>query len=162
QGAAAHRRRACDLGGPAHAAAFDRRVHQHRSSAGAALDVIDVAATLGRYDQQNLALGAVGSHSALEVAAGARARGLPNVIVTAKGRDQTYVRHFKTQGGKYPRGCVDETIEVGAFPDMLQPAIQTAMLQRNVIFVPNRSFEVYLHQRFSYDEIENGMLVPFF
>ena len=30
------------------------------------------------------------------------------------------------------------------------------------IFVPNRSFEVYLHQRYSYDEIEAGMRVPFF
>jgi 5-formaminoimidazole-4-carboxamide-1-(beta)-D-ribofuranosyl 5'-monophosphate synthetase len=31
-----------------------------------------------------------------------------------------------------------------------------------VLFVPNRSFEVYLHERYSYDEIERGMLVPFF
>ena len=31
-----------------------------------------------------------------------------------------------------------------------------------MIFVANRSFEVYLHQKFGYDEIERGMLVPFF
>ncbi|MBV8152524.1 MAG: DUF1297 domain-containing protein, partial [Candidatus Eremiobacteraeota bacterium] len=36
------------------------------------------------------------------------------------------------------------------------------MLERNAIFVPNRSFEVYLHQRYSYDEIEAGMKIPFF
>jgi 5-formaminoimidazole-4-carboxamide-1-(beta)-D-ribofuranosyl 5'-monophosphate synthetase len=35
-------------------------------------------------------------------------------------------------------------------------------LRRNVIFVPNRSFEVYLHQRHSYDEIEQRMRVPSF
>jgi 5-formaminoimidazole-4-carboxamide-1-(beta)-D-ribofuranosyl 5'-monophosphate synthetase len=35
-------------------------------------------------------------------------------------------------------------------------------LARNVIFVPNRSFEVYLHQKYEYDEIERRMLVPFF
>jgi 5-formaminoimidazole-4-carboxamide-1-(beta)-D-ribofuranosyl 5'-monophosphate synthetase len=28
--------------------------------------------------------------------------------------------------------------------------------------VANRSFEVYLHQKFSYDEIERGMRIPFF
>jgi len=36
------------------------------------------------------------------------------------------------------------------------------LLAENAIFVPNRSFEVYLRERYSYDEIERGMLVPFF
>ncbi len=40
--------------------------------------------------------------------------------------------------------------------------MQRQLLERNVLFVPNRSFEVYLHQHFGYDEIERRMLVPFF
>ena len=114
------------------------------------------------YDKSKLTLGCVGSHSALEVAAGARAQGLKNLVITAKGRDQTYTRHFKKVDGEYPRGCVDETLAVATFPEMLEPKIQEAMLARNVVFVPNRSFEVYLHQKYSYDEIERGMRVPFF
>lgn len=109
-----------------------------------------------------ITLSAIGSHSALEVAAGARAQGLRNVIVVAKGRDQTYARHFSVEGGKYPRGCVDEVIEVDAFPKILEPRIQEELARRNAVFVPNRSFEVYLHQKYSYDEIEAGMKVPFF
>lgn len=124
--------------------------------------MIDVEKTLKEYDLANLALCAIGSHSALEVAAGARAQGLRNVIVVAKGRQETYVRHFKVVGGAHPRGCVDETIPVETFPEILSERVQRAMLERNVLFIPNRSFEVYLHQRYSYDEIERGMRVPFF
>jgi 5-formaminoimidazole-4-carboxamide-1-(beta)-D-ribofuranosyl 5'-monophosphate synthetase len=36
------------------------------------------------------------------------------------------------------------------------------LIDRNVLFIANRSFEVYLHQTYSYDEIERGMKVPFF
>jgi 5-formaminoimidazole-4-carboxamide-1-(beta)-D-ribofuranosyl 5'-monophosphate synthetase len=44
----------------------------------------------------------------------------------------------------------------------LQPGVQEQLLAQNALFIANRSFEVYLHERFSYDEIERGMLVPFF
>jgi 5-formaminoimidazole-4-carboxamide-1-(beta)-D-ribofuranosyl 5'-monophosphate synthetase len=40
--------------------------------------------------------------------------------------------------------------------------VQARLLASDVLFVANRSFEVYLHERFSYDEIERGMAVPFF
>ena len=85
-----------------------------------------------------------------------------NLVITAKGRDQTYDRYFKRVEGQHARGCVDETLAVDTFSDMLAERIQEEMLRRNVIFVPNRSFEVYLHQKYSYDEIEKGMRVPFF
>jgi 5-formaminoimidazole-4-carboxamide-1-(beta)-D-ribofuranosyl 5'-monophosphate synthetase len=44
----------------------------------------------------------------------------------------------------------------------LNEDVQRRLFEQNVIFVANRSFEVYLHQRFEYDEIERRMLVPFF
>ena len=114
------------------------------------------------YDPQKLTLCAIGSHSALEVASGARAHGLRNLVIVAKGRDQTYMRHFKRIEGAYPRGCVDETLMVETFPQILDDRVQETLLQRNVVFVPNRSFEVYLRQKYSYDRIEAGMRVPFF
>ena len=40
--------------------------------------------------------------------------------------------------------------------------MQEQLIAHNVLFIANRSFEVYLHQKFSYDEIERGMKVPFF
>lgn len=120
-----------------------------------------IAATLARYDRSQLTLCSIGSHSALDVALGARTIGLKNLIVTARGREKTYTRYFHLASAPQ-RGCVDETLPVNDFTDILSPEVQQALLARNVIFVPNRSFEVYLHQRYSYSEIETGMKVPMF
>jgi 5-formaminoimidazole-4-carboxamide-1-(beta)-D-ribofuranosyl 5'-monophosphate synthetase len=116
---------------------------------------------LSGYDPSSLTLCSIGSHSALEVAYGARAQGLRNLIVTAKGRQKTYTRYY-AQRSDPPRGCVDETLELDEFPDLLRDEVQQQLRRRNVIFLANRSFEVYLHQKFSYDEIERGMKVPMF
>ncbi len=121
-----------------------------------------VERALATYNRSQLALCSVGSHSALEVAAGARAAGLRNLIVTAKGREQTYIRHYARHEAPVGRGCVDATLELAAFTDILSPDIQQYLFEENAIFLANRSFEVYLHQRFSYDEIESGMQIPFF
>jgi 5-formaminoimidazole-4-carboxamide-1-(beta)-D-ribofuranosyl 5'-monophosphate synthetase len=120
-----------------------------------------VAAALARYDRAALTLCSIGSHSALDVAFGARACGLRNLVVTARGRERTYARYFRRLSSP-DRGCVDDVVELEAFADILQPEVQERLLEKNAIFVPNRSFEVYLHERYSYDEIERGMLVPMF
>ncbi|MDQ6929308.1 MAG: DUF1297 domain-containing protein [Candidatus Eremiobacteraeota bacterium] len=121
----------------------------------------DVAAALNRYDASSLTLCSIGSHSALEVAFGARAQGLHNLVVTARGREKTYDKYFARNGDPV-RGCVDETLALEDFTDLLDPDVQERLLAKNVIFLANRSFEVYLHQKYSYDEIERGMLVPMF
>lgn len=119
-----------------------------------------VADVLAGYDTSALTLCCIGSHSALDVCLGARREKLRNVVITAKGRELTYQRYYATRpdGG----GCVDDTIMVEHFADIMRADIQAELLRRNAIFVPNRSFEVYAHQRHSYDEIERGMRVPFF
>jgi 5-formaminoimidazole-4-carboxamide-1-(beta)-D-ribofuranosyl 5'-monophosphate synthetase len=121
----------------------------------------DLAATLAQYDTTRLTLCSIGSHSALEVAAGARARGLRNLIVTERGRERTYSEHFM-RAADPPRGCVDATLPLAKFSDILDDAVQDALLASNVLFVANRSFEVYLRQRYTYAEIESRMRVPFF
>jgi 5-formaminoimidazole-4-carboxamide-1-(beta)-D-ribofuranosyl 5'-monophosphate synthetase len=124
-------------------------------------DSPSIATTLASYDLERLTLCSIGSHSALEVAAGAQAAGLRNLIVAERGRERTYTEHFAKRSDP-PRGCVDETIVLERFSDILDANVQDALLAANVIFIANRSFEVYLHQRYSYSEIEAGMLVPFF
>ncbi len=114
----------------------------------------------------------IGSHSALDVAYGARLQGLRNLVVTARGRERTYAHYFMRRdpprndtaerGCVTERGCVDATLELDAFADILRPEVQDELLARNVLFVPNRSFEVYLRETHTYDEIERGMRVPFF
>ncbi|HZO94779.1 MAG TPA: DUF1297 domain-containing protein [Candidatus Baltobacteraceae bacterium] len=130
----------------------------------------DLAGTLAAYDPTQLTLCSIGSHSALEVASGARAQGLRNLIVTERGRNRTYDAYFARRGGGEPeergrgpaRGCVDATLQVERFADVLNDDVQQKLRARNVVFVANRSFEVYLHQRYSYTEIEERMRVPFF
>lgn len=120
-----------------------------------------IAETLAGYDQRRLTLCSIGSHSALDVAAGASAAGLRNLIVTERGRERTYAEHFARRTGP-DRGCVDATILLNRFSDILDPGVQMGLIEQNVIFIANRSFEVYLHQNYAYDEIERKMLVPFF
>lgn len=121
-----------------------------------------VRRALDTYDRSKLTLCSIGSHSALEVAYGARLHGLRNLIVTAKGRERTYTEHYRRRETPVPRGCVDDVLELADFAQMLSPEVQQRLFERNVVFLANRSFEVYLHQKFSYDEIERGMIVPFF
>jgi 5-formaminoimidazole-4-carboxamide-1-(beta)-D-ribofuranosyl 5'-monophosphate synthetase len=111
---------------------------------------------------KEIALCCIGSHSALDVAAGARAQGLRSLIITARGRERTYTEFFRRRERPVPRGCVDDVIELEHFTQLLDEDVQQRLLAANAIFVPNRSFEVYLRQRFTYDEIERGMRVPFF
>jgi 5-formaminoimidazole-4-carboxamide-1-(beta)-D-ribofuranosyl 5'-monophosphate synthetase len=122
----------------------------------------DLGATLASYDATKLTLCSIGSHSALEVASGARAHGLRNLIVTERGRNRTYDTFFARRADGVPRGCVDATLELAKFSDVLNEDVVARLRRENVVFVANRSFEVYLHQRYSYAEIEARMAVPFF
>jgi len=117
----------------------------------------DLKGTLASYDARGLTLCSIGSHSALEVAAGARAQGLRNLIITERGRNTTYDAYYARRTDGPPRGCVDATLELTAFADVLDATVQVRLRRENVVFVPNRSFEVYLHQRYSYAEIEERM-----
>ena len=114
---------------------------------------------LSEYDRRALTVCSIGSHSALDVCLGAKKEGLRTLVVAAKGRERTYALYY---GTRPDGGCVDETIVVDHFADVLKPEIQLELIGRNAIFVPNRSFEVYLRERHTYAEIEAGMRAPMF
>ena len=99
----------------------------------------------------------LGSHSALDVCRGAKNEGFKTLVVTEKGREKTYEKYYKTDG---KLGCVDETITLNKFSDLFKSEIQKQLLEKNSIFVPNRSFEAYLN--FNYEAIENDFNVPMF
>jgi len=122
----------------------------------------DVAGTLASYDAGRLTLCSIGSHSALDVASGARAQGLRNLIITERGRNRTYDVYYARRFDEPQRGCVDATLELAKFTDVLDDEVQERLRRENVVFVANRSFEVYLHQQYLYSEIEERMQVPFF
>lgn len=93
----------------------------------------------------------LGSHSALEVCFGAKKLGFHTLVVVEKGRDKTYAQYYKS--------IVDEVLYVDKFKDLLTEKVQKILQEKNAIFIPHRSFEVYLND---YDAIENNFKVPMF
>jgi len=105
---------------------------------------------------KNITIATIGSHSALEVCRGAKNEGFKNLVVCEKGRDLPYTKYYKTAGDF---GCVDECMLVDNFKDILKPEIQKKLTEKNSIFIPNRSFEVYIND---YDAIEKDFKVKMF
>ncbi|AIF68557.1 5-formaminoimidazole-4-carboxamide-1-(beta)-D-ribofuranosyl 5'-monophosphate synthetase [Palaeococcus pacificus DY20341] len=113
---------------------------------------------LKNYDKGNIIIGAIGSHSALDIADGAKEEGFKTLIVSQKGRHKTYAEYFKLKKTKdsLTKGFIDEVIILEKFGKIID--IQEELRKKNVIFIPNRSFVVYTGT----DKVENDFLVPLF
>ncbi|MBI2039759.1 DUF1297 domain-containing protein [Candidatus Microgenomates bacterium] len=98
----------------------------------------------------------LGSHSALDVCRGAKDEGFKTLVIVQKGRDKTYAKYYKSEN---ELGCVDEVIELAKFSDILKPEVQKQLIKRNGIFIPHRSFEVYIND---YEAIEKKFKIPMF
>src|SRR3989304_7404439 len=94
------------------------------------------------YGPRNIRIGVLGSHSALEIASGAKQEGFETVAVCQKGRDKTYT--------KYYRNLFDHTIILEKFADIIRKENVGELRDLSTVFVPNRSFSVYV----GYHEIE--------
>jgi len=121
----------------------------------------EIAAILGDYERLKLRIGMTASHSALDICDGAIEEGFSTVAFCQKGREKTYSEYFKTQrtpAGRVRRGMVDKAIVLDNFNDVINSDRQQKMRDRNVIYIPNRSFTSYS----SIDDIENNFHVPMF
>ena len=118
----------------------------------------EILGILERYDPEKITVGVLGSHSALDIADGAKEEGLPVLVVAQRGRHRTYAEYFrlrKTRDG-LTKGFIDEVIILEKFAQIID--VQDELVRRNVIFVPNRSFVVYT----GIDRVENDFKVPLF
>ena len=105
---------------------------------------------VSEYDPDKITIGVLGSHSAEEVGMSAKAFGFPTVVVCQKGREMLYA--------KYNRHLFDHVIILDRFSDMVKDEVQEKLLKLNTIFVPNRSFSVYV----GYDNIEEHFMIPMY
>lgn len=110
-------------------------------------------------EPEKLHVAVLGSHSALEVCRGAKAQGLHTTVVAQRGRHRTYAEHF-AYDPQTGLGCVDDTLVLDAFRDVLDAQTQAALNEARAAFVPHRSFEVYLDS--DYEAIEQRFRVPMF
>ncbi len=110
---------------------------------------------LEKYDKNNLTIGTLGGHSALDVCRGAKLNGFRTLVVCQRGREKTYDKYYKARDGK---GIVDEIILVDDFKDIVKKEVQEKLRSLNTIFMHNRYFWVYCN----FKDIENKFLVPIF
>ena len=100
------------------------------------------------YDPNKIRIGVLGSHSALEIASGAKQEGFETVVICQNGREKTYARYY--------RNIFDKFIFLDKFQDITQPQTIEELQELNTVFVPNRSFSVYA----GYEAIETKFTVP--
>ncbi len=112
------------------------------------IKIDEIKEIVSKYDKDNIHIGLIGSHSALEMAYGAKLEGMKTVVICQKGREKTYAKYF--------RNLFDEVIILDKFSDMVKDEVQDKLRELNTIFVPSRSFSVYV----GYDNIENKFYVP--
>lgn len=112
---------------------------------------------ISAYDKNNITIGVLGSHSALDVCDGAKDEGIPNLVICQKGRDALYTKYFKRREvNRFTKGIVDEAIVLDKFNLMLNNDFQNMLIKRNTLFIPNRSFVVYNGIR----QVEDDFEVP--
>ncbi|MCX8197628.1 MAG: DUF1297 domain-containing protein [Candidatus Micrarchaeota archaeon] len=116
----------------------------------------DPKKTVSSYKKPCLAV--LGSHSALDISAGARAFGIKSLVVCQKGREKTYQKYLKRKTVFGSVGCIDEIILLDKFKDIAESKTVSQLVQKQAIFVPHRSFSVYV----GYDLIEKAFHVPIF
>ena len=103
---------------------------------------------VSEYDRHKIRVGVLGSHSALEIAHGAKQEGFETVVACQKGREKTYARYY--------RNLFDHVLLLDKFADIVKEEYLQKLRELNSVFVPNRSFSVYV----GYSNIEQKFHVP--
>ncbi len=117
---------------------------------------MDISKIIANYDLENITIGVLGGHSALDVCRGAKKHGFKTVAVCRKGREKTFTKYYKSRDGK---GCIDETILVDEFSDVTNEDVQQKLRDMNTIFIHNRYFWVYFKD---FADIEERFHVPIY
>lgn len=108
----------------------------------------DIFKVLEEYEKNEITIGVLGSHSALEIAHGAKQEGFDTVVLCEKGRETTYTKHFEN--------LFDHYLVLDKFSDVIKEKHQEKLMGLNTLWVPHRSFSCYV----GYDNIENKFKVP--
>jgi len=108
----------------------------------------EMSKILGKYDLKNLAIGTLGSHSALNIFKGAKEEGFKTVCVCKESDTIVYK--------KFP--LVDKIILVKDFTELLEENIQEKLRKHNTALIPHGSFTAYLNT----EQITDSLHVPMF
>ena len=113
------------------------------------LDIQQIRKIVDQYDLNNISIGTIGSHSALEIMDGAKDENIKTVCICQKDREIPYRRFSRLS---------DNIISLDKFSDIINEKIQARLRDSNTIIVANRAFTAYV----GYDNIENNLQIPVF
>ena len=108
----------------------------------------DIGKILDKYDLKKIAIGTLGSHSALNIFKGAKEEGFKTVCI-CKEKDAIMYKKFP---------LVDEMIFVKDFSELLSETLQEKLRRLNVVLIPHGSFTAYL----STEQLTDNLYVPMF
>lgn len=123
------------------------------------IDRSKVLEVLEGYDLEDLRIGMIASHSALDTADGAVEENFRTLAVCQEGREKPYVKYFRAdrdKRGKIVTGMIDEVMMLKKFPEILEQENQDILREKNTLFVPNRSFTSYC----GIDAVEDQFMLP--
>jgi 5-formaminoimidazole-4-carboxamide-1-(beta)-D-ribofuranosyl 5'-monophosphate synthetase len=122
------------------------------------IDRSKIKEVLAEYDLDNLRIGMIASHSALDTADGAVEEGFKTLAICQEGREKPYVKYFRANRvkGKTATGMIDEVMILKGFSEIMNPENQDFLRAKNTLFVPNRSFTSYC----GIDAVEGQFEVP--
>jgi len=103
---------------------------------------------LDKYDEKNIAIATLGSHSALNIFKGAKEEGFKTVCVCKQADTIVYK--------KFP--LVDKTIIVKDFTELLNESLQEQLRKLNAVLIPHGSFTAYL----STEQLTDSLYIPMF
>lgn len=118
-----------------------------------------VLEVLEGYDLEDLRIGMIASHSALDTADGAVEENFRTLAVCQEGREKPYVKYFRAdrdKKGKIVTGMIDEVMMLKKFPEILEQENQDILREKNTLFVPNRSFTSYC----GIEAVEDQFMLP--
>ncbi|OGI12245.1 hypothetical protein A3K64_02875 [Candidatus Micrarchaeota archaeon RBG_16_36_9] len=101
-------------------------------------------------------IGSLGSHSALDISRGAFDEGFKTIVVCKRGREKPYQHHIFRKRGMKDVGCINKIIILEEWKDIVKKESLEDLSFYNTIFIPNRSFEVYV----GHNLIEDYFTVP--
>jgi 5-formaminoimidazole-4-carboxamide-1-(beta)-D-ribofuranosyl 5'-monophosphate synthetase len=108
----------------------------------------EIQKIVGEYE--SMTIGVLGSHSAEEVGVATKEAGIPNIVICEKGREKLYAEHSQH--------LFNNILVLEKFSDLAKPEVQEKLRSIGTVFIPNRSFSVYV----GYDNIENNFRIPIY
>lgn len=110
----------------------------------------EINKVLSKYDKNNIKIGTICSHSALQIFYGARQEGFRTLGICTKDRKFVYDTFSLAQP--------DEYLIIEEFKDVLNTEYQEMMRRQNVIIIPHGSFVEYVGP----ENLEKEFCVPMF